>query len=1007
MESVGEYEYSKKDLIGHGAFAIVFSGRRKRVAKPDEVVAVKCINKKNLSKSQTFPEKEIEILKDLHHENVVALLYFKDTPTSLVLVMEYCNGGDLADYLHSKGTLSEDTIRLFLKQISSAMKVLHNKGIMHRDLKPQNILLSHNLKTKKPRPKPSEIKLKIADFGFARFLEADMMAATLCGSPLYMAPEVIMSQQYDGKADLWSVGTIIFQCLTGSAPFKASNPQELKNFYQRARTLEPDVPTGTSKELRDLLIRLLKKNQKDRIDFDMFFNHPFLGKSIPPTSSSSPMPVPSRTHSFSSDSPEHRTISVSPLSGNMPISSPEDQALHHHHHHHRHRKSHSPSPHRGMPKKYSASPGSAEKYGTPPSTSSLDNDILEDDYVLVSSSDLPSDMPYRTIERNKCGNPSISPSGSPHGVKFTLGSSPLRLSPTQIPMTTATTVPSPSGRPTSLPIPATSQRSNTEMTSPTRQRTPERRVSASGAILKSPKDRPDPYRTSPQSIAQFGRSSSPVSAVGLVSPSSLPCLTSPGVMHRVTRFNTSPTSPKLNVSLTPPEGANQSPVLTIEAARTSPPVRPSSGGSPTQGYSPSRRRCKASHVLSHHPLEVSTPARCPPFGFANPSNLPTILGSPTKKIGLIASPVYPGSGNETSPSQPLNAPFAMDRRTKTFSGAICDELQPRRVSSVGESGMIPRSASSGRLGDQFSLKAAFDNLAKSPAISIEALPGQVTMATSPPSYPSGMFYIGSHGSGGQRRNSVLTEGSPSSQGSVSFATSPPNMEGPIMFVAPDLPEETLLEPEHTEIVERLQVIVGVVEAIVEVAKSRSDPLAESVYTKDTEASPKDTVCFVSEGYRRAEQLVLYARALDLLSASLDMARDEISARRLQPSNAVRTIVMSLNDRYHLCLAKCRGLYDKSILHAPGVEPDTSMITADKLMYSYAIDLCQTAGLDELFGSPLESIAGYKTAQMLLHGLCLQAKTDADRDQLLKYKQLLDQRIATLDKPGASLPAVTS
>ena len=89
----------------------------------------------------------------------------------------------------------------------------------------------------------------------------------------------------------------------------------------------------------------------------------------------SPMPVPSRTHSFSSDSPEHRTISVSPLSGNMPISSPEDQALQHHAHY---RKSHSPSPHRGMPKKYTASPGSVEKYGTPPSTSSIDNDPLED-----------------------------------------------------------------------------------------------------------------------------------------------------------------------------------------------------------------------------------------------------------------------------------------------------------------------------------------------------------------------------------------------------------------------------------------------------------------------------------------------------------------------------------------------------------------------------------------------------------------------------------------------------
>ncbi|PIK58973.1 putative serine/threonine-protein kinase ULK2 isoform X8 [Apostichopus japonicus] len=195
MESVDDYEYHTSDFIGHGAFAVVFKGRNKK--KTDQVVAIKNIHKKNLSKSQTFPEKEIEILKELHHENVVALLHFKYKDKNIhktgieskirdvkrisflvIHVMEFCNGGDLADYLH-------------------------------------------------------------ADFGFARFLEEDMMAATICGSPLYMAPEVITSQQYTAKADLWSVGTIIYQCLTGSAPFKASNPKELKMFYEKARAVEP------------------------------------------------------------------------------------------------------------------------------------------------------------------------------------------------------------------------------------------------------------------------------------------------------------------------------------------------------------------------------------------------------------------------------------------------------------------------------------------------------------------------------------------------------------------------------------------------------------------------------------------------------------------------------------------------------------------------------------------------------------------------------------------------
>lgn len=117
------------------------------------------------------------------------------------------------------------------------MKALFAKGIVHRDLKPQNILLSHNCG--KTLPAPSKITLKIADFGFARFLQDGNMAATLCGSPMYMAPEVIMSLQYDAKADLWSLGTIVFQCLTGKAPFQAHTPQELKMFYEKNANLAP------------------------------------------------------------------------------------------------------------------------------------------------------------------------------------------------------------------------------------------------------------------------------------------------------------------------------------------------------------------------------------------------------------------------------------------------------------------------------------------------------------------------------------------------------------------------------------------------------------------------------------------------------------------------------------------------------------------------------------------------------------------------------------------------
>uniref|UniRef100_A0A1B6BY53 Protein kinase domain-containing protein n=1 Tax=Clastoptera arizonana TaxID=38151 RepID=A0A1B6BY53_9HEMI len=303
MEIVGDYEYNSRDLIGHGAFAVVFKGRLR--TDPKQIVAIKSITKKNLAKSQSLLGKEIKILKELrelNHENVVALLDCQESSHNVYLVMEYCNGGDLADYLAVKVTLSEDTIRLFLQQLAGAMKALHAKGVVHRDLKPQNILLSHT--GHRPSPQPQHIRLKIADFGFARFLQDGVMAATLCGSPMYMAPEVIMSLQYDAKADLWSLGTIVFQCLTGKAPFQAQTPQALKAFYEKNANLSPKIPSGTSPELTSLLQGLLRRNASDRMPFDLFFNHAFLQPLKPsPQQSTQLSSSPARNMEIEQDYP--------------------------------------------------------------------------------------------------------------------------------------------------------------------------------------------------------------------------------------------------------------------------------------------------------------------------------------------------------------------------------------------------------------------------------------------------------------------------------------------------------------------------------------------------------------------------------------------------------------------------------------------------------------------------------------------------------------------------------
>ena len=159
--------------------------------------------------------------------------------------MEYCQYSDLSIYIKKRGLngeshgiwggLDEFVVRYFLGQLSSALEFLRQNQIIHRDLKPQNILLAkpHLLQLNNKRLTLVEEKItmlpviKLGDFGFARSLTFQSLASTLCGSPLYMAPEILKGEKYDAKSDLWSVGTIIYEMLVGRAPFRAQNHLEL------------------------------------------------------------------------------------------------------------------------------------------------------------------------------------------------------------------------------------------------------------------------------------------------------------------------------------------------------------------------------------------------------------------------------------------------------------------------------------------------------------------------------------------------------------------------------------------------------------------------------------------------------------------------------------------------------------------------------------------------------------------------------------------------------------
>ncbi|GIL66257.1 hypothetical protein Vafri_19869 [Volvox africanus] len=255
-----------QEVVGSGSFAIVW---RARHVTSGALAAVKEILSDRLNKKlHESLESEIAVLQRLKHANIVGLLDLHKEPGKIFLVLEYCAGGDLAQHLRQRGPVSEASCRYLLRQLAEGLKVLRQHNVIHRDLKPQNLLLSDT------GPSPT---LKIADFGFARSLQPAGLAETLCGSPLYMAPEVLQLHRYDAKADLWSVGTILFELLTGKPPFNGVNHLQLIQNIERGDAVLPEhVARSLSPGCRQLLHQLLRRNPVERISFDELFVHPFL-----------------------------------------------------------------------------------------------------------------------------------------------------------------------------------------------------------------------------------------------------------------------------------------------------------------------------------------------------------------------------------------------------------------------------------------------------------------------------------------------------------------------------------------------------------------------------------------------------------------------------------------------------------------------------------------------------------------------------------------------------------
>ncbi|KAL8871459.1 MAG: hypothetical protein Q9174_002711 [Haloplaca sp. 1 TL-2023] len=297
-------------------------GRRCKDSKKAGFVAIKSVDMNKLNKKlKENLYSEIHILKRLHHPHIVSLIDCQETSAHIHLVMEFSQLGDLSYFIKKRDTLSrheatadmirkypnppagglnEVVVRHFLKQLASALEFLREGNFIHRDVKPQNLLLDPSplfYAKAKPESVPyaaheqslipvagveSLPTLKIADFGFARSLPSTSLAETLCGSPLYMAPEILRYEKYDAKADLWSVGTVLYEMMVGKPPFRAANHVELLRKIERGEDrIKFPEETSLSDSMKRLIRRLLRRHPVERISFVDFFNDTVIKDQIP------------------------------------------------------------------------------------------------------------------------------------------------------------------------------------------------------------------------------------------------------------------------------------------------------------------------------------------------------------------------------------------------------------------------------------------------------------------------------------------------------------------------------------------------------------------------------------------------------------------------------------------------------------------------------------------------------------------------------------------------------
>ncbi|KAL3635049.1 hypothetical protein CASFOL_022103 [Castilleja foliolosa] len=263
---MGVENYHVIELVGEGSFGKVYKGRRKFTG---QTVAMKFIPKHGKSEKDILNlRQEIEILRKLKHGNIIAMLDSFESPQEFCVVTEFAQG-ELFEILEDDKCLPEEQVQAIAKQLVRALHYLHSNRIIHRDMKPQNILIG------------SGSIVKLCDFGFARAMSANtVVLRSIKGTPLYMAPELVREQPYNHTADLWSLGVILYELFVGQPPFYTNS------VYALIRHIIKDpvkYPTNMSSSFKSFLQGLLNKVPQNRLTWPALLEHPFVKETIDET----------------------------------------------------------------------------------------------------------------------------------------------------------------------------------------------------------------------------------------------------------------------------------------------------------------------------------------------------------------------------------------------------------------------------------------------------------------------------------------------------------------------------------------------------------------------------------------------------------------------------------------------------------------------------------------------------------------------------------------------------